>query len=126
MFQAFLLPLLTPPDSSAPSTRSSTPIEFDYDAPLPSSRRAIARSLPACRSAAKEVRDGLIAWEKAVCATLQHGTSAGVGRGVAGETKRGGLAEEMGRKVRLIAVTPTVQVMESSVGREVSYVPLET
>lgn len=32
----------------------------------------------------------------------------------------GGFAEELRRKVRLVALTPTKQVMESTVGREVS------
>lgn len=131
MFQAFLLPLLamnnaTSSPSSLLRNPALIPIEINYDAPLPSSRRSIARSLPACRGAAREVRDGLIAWEKAVCSSSQPAHSEEgnglVGRGVAGETRRGGLAGEMGRTVRLVAVTPTVQVMESSVGREVSIV----
>jgi hypothetical protein len=100
MFQAFI-------DALAEQEGSSSGlIEIDYDAPSPKSRKAIARSLPACRSAMKGIREGLLKWE----AKSQEG-GAGGGKG---------LASEMQRKVRLVAVTPTKQVMESSVGREVS------
>lgn len=115
MFQAFLLPLLPPPQAESSASSQSPPkaMEIDYDAPLPSSRRSVARSLPSCRSAMKDVRKGLVEWGSSV-----HATSKDVKEG-----EKGGLAIEIQRRVRLVAVTPTKQVMESSVGREVNYLP---
>jgi hypothetical protein len=74
----------------------------------------------------QSISNDLRAWGES-CSTQRSGRNDvedGVGRGVAGETtsaKRRGLEEEMKREVRLIAVTPTKQVMGSTVGREVSY-----
>lgn len=93
----------------------------------------------------RSIREGLEKWEQAATGAIGvgddgSGPSLSVrsggrsselqeadvepGRGVAGESRpsrsQAGLAWEMDRPVRLIAVTPTKQVLQSSVGREVS------
>lgn len=114
-FRAFLQPLIGP-EASNPTLG---PVDIDYDALLPSSRHNIARSVKACTDAMRSVRDGLSGWgDKARGDRRAAGT--GAGPGVAGEMK-GGLAGEFEREVRLRAVTPTRQVMKSSVGREASH-----
>lgn len=112
MFQALLesLPeglLLTsnPPHSTSTAVKSRS-IEINYDAPLPKSRKSVAKSLPACRKAMRDVRDGLTSWRDA---------------GESGSLSDKGLSGQMQMGVTLIAVTPTRQVMQSSVGREVSF-----
>lgn len=118
-FRAFLKPLVG--EDAAKWT--SGPIEIDYDALLPSSRHNIARSVRACTEAMQSVRDGLADWGKRARAS-RNAAGTGAGPGVAGET-RAGLAGEFDREVRLRAVTPTRQMMKSSVGREVSRAPRE-
>lgn len=105
MFRALLLPL-QPNESTLPLG----PLEVNYDAILPSSRRPLARSLPACRKAMAGIKDDLQAWR-----TRSEGTTDGV----AGDVGVGGLVGEMRRDITLVAVTPTEQEMKSSVGREV-------
>ena len=151
MYQAFLLPLNTTPSPSAPSEWQE-PLEINYDAILPSTRRHIARSRSACADGMKRVRTDLARWGEgctgqeatgigsaaAAADTRQHapacqrahredtGRLAAEDGGTAGSgrRKRTGLAAQMKRPVRLIAVTPTQQISTSSVGREVSIIPL--
>lgn len=113
-FRAFLKPLVGPDAAKW----TSGPVEIDYDALLPSSRHNIARSVRACTEAMQSVRDGLADWGKCSRAS-KDAAGTGAGPGVAGEM-RAGLAGEFEREVRLRAVTPTRQIMKSSVGREVS------
>lgn len=105
MFRALLLPLQPREPNLHPG-----PLEVNYDAILPSSRRPLARSLPACRKAMAGIKEDLQAWRD---------RSTGTTDGVAGEVGVGGLVGEMRREVTLLAVTPTVQEMKSTVGREV-------
>jgi hypothetical protein len=105
MFQALLQPIVPRSGPGGSASAGNGLIEIDYDAPLPSSRKSVARSLSACREAMQSVRDDLIRWK----------VSAGQG-----QRSNGGLADHMQRPLRLVAITPTRQVMDSSVGREVS------
>jgi hypothetical protein len=105
-------------------------MEINYDAILPTSRRPLARSLEACTEAIHSIHDDLEAWGGGARArgTLPS-ASASNGEvpsiGVAGETGLNrGLAGEMGRKVMVIALTPTKQVVGSTLGREVSWLVL--
>ena len=105
MFNALLLPI----QPSSPAIPQG-PLEINYDAILPSSRRPLARSLPACRKAMSKIKDDLRAWRDRSARTTD---------GVAGDVGRHGLQGEMRREVTLVAVTPTQQEMRSSIGREV-------
>lgn len=99
-YRAFLLPLQVSEPIFPPG-----PVEINYDAILPSSRRDTARSLGTCRRAMGEIKKDLRAWE---------------------ERSRGeeeGLTGEMRKEVVLVAITPTRQEVASSIGREVSRVP---
>lgn len=109
MFNALLLPV----QPQAPSIPLG-PLEINYDAILPASRRPLARSLPACRKAMGNIKDDLQAWRDRSDRTLDR---------VAGEVGRNGLEGEMRREVLLVAVTPTQQEMRSSIGREVRHCP---
>lgn len=139
MFRAFLLPLQ--PYSSTPPRG---PLTINYDAILPSSRRPLARSLPACRKAMVSIRADLQAWgdraragrtslpasyghdddskglSRPIRTMVEDGGVNGVGSGLPGEVGLDGLAGELRREVTLVAVTPTRQEVKSSVGREVS------
>ena len=108
-FHAFLLPLLY---SSTPDHGN---LEMNYDATLSSSRRPLARSVQACRQAMLTIRDDLVRWGNRVGSTGSNASQGG-----AGSAGREGLASEMRRVVDMVALTPTKQEMQSSVGREVS------
>ncbi|WVQ81173.1 hypothetical protein IAT38_003295 [Cryptococcus sp. DSM 104549] len=151
-FRAFLLPLYPPPASQSTSASAPT-LEINYDAILPSTRRPIARSLPACRQAMTSIRDDLAAWGEA-CRARGPITSAGssgvsgldgpgstgaanpAGLGMQGDQAHeagarlgwgeGGLASEMERSVRVVAITPTRQEMTSTLGRELWYCSLHS
>ncbi|EIW66879.1 hypothetical protein TREMEDRAFT_40566 [Tremella mesenterica DSM 1558] len=118
-FQAFLLPLIHP-ESHAQSS------EINYDTTLPSSRKTLARSADACQAALRAVRDDLEAWGRSSDNLGQVGDSEhGIpGVGVAGETNVSGLAAQMQREVRLIALTPTRQEIKSTFGRELWFCAL--
>ena len=160
MYQALLLPLL----ASHPSTPTqwSEPLEVNYDAILPSTRRHVARSRSACAAAMKQVRADLARWGERCTGQQATGIGGSAGSrerrdgGTAGEKAKqrepqiereqeqdqkqewskqrsggdegkgtqGGLAAQMKRPVRLFAVTPTEQISDSSVGREVSTCPV--
>ena len=62
------------------------------------------------------IRDDLVRWGERHRA-LESVTSS---PGVPGDVDREGLAGEMRRMVDMVALTPTKQEMQSSVGREVS------
>ena len=79
---------------------------MDYDKTA-SDRKSMAKSVRSCRKAIQELKGELVAWGER-CKDPEEGG--------AGER----LAEEMGREVLLVAITPTKQRMASSVGREVS------
>lgn len=79
---------------------------MDYDK-ASSGRKSIAKSIDSCRKALEEVKGDLIAWGR----RCKSGHDSEQGER---------LAEEMGREVLLVAITPTQQRMASSVGREVS------
>lgn len=116
-FQAFVRPLADRPGASRPGERDRV-LEINYDAIRPSSERGpLARSVPVCRKAMGAVRADLARWGER-CRANQP--TAELGEGVAGEAGTHGLAGEFGRRVHLVAVTPTRQEMSSSVGREVS------
>ncbi|WWD21084.1 hypothetical protein CI109_105565 [Kwoniella shandongensis] len=119
-FRAFLLPLY--PSSSSTS-------EINYDAILPSARKPIARSVKACQVAMESVRDDLIAWgDLCRSRSLSSGSASEVASGVAGQVgvsrEQGGLASEMDKQVKVLAITPTRQEMGSTVGRELWYCSL--
>ncbi|WVW79246.1 hypothetical protein I302_101212 [Kwoniella bestiolae CBS 10118] len=124
-FRAFLLPFIPPPSSSSLDQNKGTP-EINYDSIHPTSRRPIARSIVSCSHALEEIRDDLIAFGD--IARNFTSNSDGVGQGVAGESgvkqQRKGLAEMMEMKVNVVAITPTRQVMGSTVGRELWYCSL--
>jgi hypothetical protein len=149
MYQALLLPLL----SHHPSTTAewSEPIEVNYDAILPSTRRNVARSRSTCTQSMKQLRADLAKWgerctgqqatgiggsavsehKRDQCTASEQETKRSMvcNREKGGEGssevvgKKGGLAAQMRRPVRLVAVTPTRQISMSSVGREVSRFP---
>lgn len=111
MFRALLLSIQPDSASLPPGT-----LEVNYDEILPSTRRPLARSLSACRKAMTQIKADLQSWRS----RSQSGVSSSIpGSGVAGDIGSGGLVDEMNREVRLVAVTPTKQVLKSSVGREV-------
>lgn len=85
---------------------STDALEMDYDKTA-SDRKSMAKSVRSCRQAIQELKAELVAWGE---------RCKDPGQGGAGER----LAEEMGREVLLVAITPTKQRMASSVGREVS------
>lgn len=146
MYQAFLLPLLASPNPTSPAQWSEV-LEINYDAILPSTRRNVARSRSECTSAMRQVRADLAHWGEG-CTGQQATGIGGSARSAAERNDRtagekaddrggievvklnnaaggsvgreGGLAAQMKRKVRLVAVTPTQQISRSSVGREVS------
>jgi hypothetical protein len=97
-FGAFLLPL-----QPHAETLPSGPVEINYDAILPSTRRRVARSLSVCRKELASVRRDLHTW----------------GERCRAHDREKGLAEELSRTVVLVAITPTRQEMASSLGREV-------
>ena len=98
-FRAFVLPLHPQADALPPG-----PVEINYDAILPSTRRKVAKSLGACRKELASAREDLHTWGER-CRTHDNAK---------------GLAEELSRNVVLVAITPTRQEMASSLGREVS------
>ena len=98
-FRAFVLPLQPRADALPPG-----PIEINYDAILPSTRRRVAKSLGACRKVLASVREDLHTW----------------GERCRAHVSATGLAEELSRNALLVAITPTRQEMASSLGREVS------
>jgi hypothetical protein len=141
MFRALLSPL----KPHSPTLPRGT-LEINYDAILPSSRRAHARSLPECRKAMATIRADLQAWgdrtrdARTTVVKSERGSGSdspskpderveddgginGVGPGVAGEVGIDGFAGELRREVNLVAITPTRQEVKSSVGREVSSKP---
>jgi hypothetical protein len=108
-FRALLLPL----DSLPPPHMV---LDVNYDAILLRSRRALARSVPACREAMSSIRDDLVQLGE-----QDHAATGSVpGPGLAGKAGPEGLPGTMRRDVALVAITPTKQEMRSSVGREVS------
>ncbi|CAD6567670.1 MAG: hypothetical protein TREMPRED_003813 [Tremellales sp. Tagirdzhanova-0007] len=113
-FHAFLLPLH---HSLGLGHRL---LEMNYDATLPTSRRPLARSVQACRQAMLTIRDDLVRWGERHRA-LESVTSS---PGVPGDVDREGLAGEMRRMVDMVALTPTKQEMQSSVGRELWFCSL--
>ncbi|RXK35105.1 hypothetical protein M231_07622 [Tremella mesenterica] len=141
-FQAFLLPLIHPVSNSTSASPSGTKSvrrmadyrqeshaqssEINYDTTLPSSRKTLARSADACQAALRAVRDDLEAWGRSSDNLGQVGDSEhGIpGVGVAGETNVSGLAAQMQREVRLIALTPTRQEIKSTFGRELWFCAL--
>ena len=115
-FQAFLLPLVARPPAVGHA------VVMNYDAILPASRKPLARNVGACRRALAKIRDDLRTWgERAGDSVAAEKTGAA---GVSGEVGTKGLAGEMRREVKLVAITPTRQEMRSSVGREVRRFPL--
>ncbi|OCF72619.1 hypothetical protein I204_07001 [Kwoniella mangroviensis CBS 8886] len=118
-FRAFLLP-------SIPSSSSTPTPEINYDSIHPTSRRPIARSIQACLHALEEIRDDLITFGDN-SRNLTYNVD-GVAQGIAGEVgiadKKNGLAQVMEMKVNVVAITPTKQVMGSTVGRELWYCSL--
>ncbi|TYJ55171.1 hypothetical protein B9479_004105 [Cryptococcus floricola] len=123
-FRAFLLNLY-----DNPRPLSEVP-EINYDNILPTTRRPIARSLPACRQAMRQISDDLAAWSE-IC--RRRGSAVG-GSGVEGNPaglggqeaeRRDGLVDEMDRMVHVVAITPTKQEMGSTVGRENLNLPVE-
>ncbi|ODN74748.1 hypothetical protein, variant [Cryptococcus amylolentus CBS 6039] len=124
-FRAFLLNLY-----DNPRPLSEVP-EINYDNILPTTRRPIARSLPACRQAMRQISKDLTAWSE-ICRRRGSvmGGSGGSGGGVEGNPaglggqkaeRRNGLVDEMDRVVHVVAITPTKQEMGSTVGREVRF-----
>ena len=120
---------------------------INYDAPQPSTRRALARSLPACREAMSSIKDGLVSWrEKHESGSSSAGPSSSVSKNrlrkqATGPSKSSptqptvpalshdsagsrSLASEMSRPVKLIAITPTKQSFQSTVGREMWFCSL--
>ncbi|ODN74747.1 hypothetical protein L202_07070 [Cryptococcus amylolentus CBS 6039] len=129
-FRAFLLNLY-----DNPRPLSEVP-EINYDNILPTTRRPIARSLPACRQAMRQISKDLTAWSE-ICRRRGSvmGGSGGSGGGVEGNPaglggqkaeRRNGLVDEMDRVVHVVAITPTKQEMGSTVGRELWYCSLHS
>lgn len=89
-WSAFLSPLLS--ERSRPE-----PLVIDYDAILPDSRKEVARSIDACRSAFINVREGLcnLADSHDLCGELE-------------------------REVIVVSLSPVEQGFRSTLGREVS------
>ncbi len=112
-YRAFLLPLL--------EEDRTDPLEINYDAILPS-RGPLAKSRSACLDAMQKIRSDLVQWgdrARSSGGNTNGDRGGGVGSGVAGEVKAGGLVEEMKRGILLVAITPSRQEMWSTVGREV-------
>ncbi|ORX39023.1 hypothetical protein BD324DRAFT_618270 [Kockovaella imperatae] len=132
-YRAFLAPL-HPRSTTLPLGK----LVINYDAFLPSTRRPLARSLPACRDAMSSVRDDLVAWGNRCRegSTRSTGSSSNSSRrstrsgseksreGVDSTPSTSGLAKEMSIPVELIAITPTKEVLSSSIGRELWFCSL--
>ncbi|WVQ75393.1 hypothetical protein IAR50_005013 [Cryptococcus sp. DSM 104548] len=124
-FRAFLLNLY-----DSPKPLSEIP-EINYDNILPITRRPIARSLPACRQAMRQVSKDLSSWSE-ICRRRGSSSEGGGGEGnpagLGGQEgeKRDGLVDEMDRMVHVVAITPTKQEMGSTVGRELWYCSLHS
>lgn len=115
-FQAFLLPLVARPPGVGHA------VVMNYDAILPASRKPLARNVAACRKALAKIRDDLRTWGQRAGATVAAEKTGAAG--VSGEVGTRGLAGEMRREVKLVAITPTRQEMRSSVGRELWFCSL--
>lgn len=76
--------------------RDADGVVIDYDVLLPASRQGVARDLDTCRAALAKVMEGLEA-----LATMPD------------------LAGALGRDVEVVAVTPSRQIMRSTLAREV-------
>ncbi|KAL1406044.1 hypothetical protein Q8F55_007727 [Vanrija albida] len=94
MFDAFLLPLST-------TTTAGGPLVIDYDAELPRSRHLTARSVSHARQAMEGVRTGLAALGNV-----------------------GDLASLLGGEVEVVALTPSRQELNSTLGRELWFCSL--
>jgi hypothetical protein len=120
-YKAFIIPLKPRSPDLGPGA-----LEMDYDRTT-SDRKSIAKSVVSCRGAIEAIKGDLEAWGKRCVANREHdGYGKGQSGNTGGEERRDGrarLAEEMGREVLLVAITPTKQRMASSVGREVSLKP---
>ncbi|WWC91297.1 uncharacterized protein L201_006240 [Kwoniella dendrophila CBS 6074] len=120
-FRAFLNPLLSP-------TNDATIPEINYDNIEPTKRHPIARSIKSCLNALEEIKDDLIEFGENSRSQLSGDIS---GEGVAGEfglsqhnSRKNGLSRIMESKVNVLAITPTKQIMGSTVGRELWYISL--
>ncbi|WWC64121.1 uncharacterized protein I303_106729 [Kwoniella dejecticola CBS 10117] len=122
------------PTTTTPTTTTTTTTttEINYDNIQPSSRRPIARSVKACISALEEIRDELISWgDQSRHIDLPSSSSLNQpisGTGVAGENgiaeNRNTLGDVMDGTIDVVAITPTKQVMGSTIGRELWYCSL--
>ena len=86
-------------------------LEMDYDT-TSSDRKSVAKSVASCRKAIENIKGDMEAWGKR-CESAEVDGEREATKG------RARLADEMGREVLLVAITPTKQRMASSVGREV-------
>ncbi|WWC73183.1 uncharacterized protein I206_107149 [Kwoniella pini CBS 10737] len=129
-FNSFLLPLKTSTFSSTTTTTTKEEkenFEINYDNINQKSRYLISRSIKNCILSLEEIKNDLINWGE-ISRNSSNNNSNNVinGEGIAGEIgiKRSNLGNIMEKKINVIAITPTKQVMGSTIGRELWYCSL--